>query len=180
MGNSLKILSALMLLMLAGCAGTHQAGHLTPEQRHRAAVHEMLVASPIPDLLIGGIEKGFKKHAKNPQQQAVFDCAVAHLSRDEIAGIYTETSMPYFTEQEARELTKQMRSELGKRGAAHFITKNLGRPNPYKPLSKAEQKQYSMDTLALWVKTPLIMKDEGAKADMKVLLVQKLTACKQQ
>jgi len=178
MGNLHRSLALLILLVLAGCASTHQANQQTPEQRHRAAVYNMLVTSPLPDLLLGGIEKGFNKAGTTAQQQALYDCAVGKLSRPAIANAYTDPAMPLFTEQQADELTRQMKSELGKRGNAHFIAVNLKRDNPLKPLTKEEQQQYSIQTLAFWLKVQVLMKDEGAKADLKVLLVQSLTACK--
>jgi hypothetical protein len=179
MGYPLRLLVSLLLLLLAACATNPQASHLTPEQRHRTAVHDMLLASPIPDLLIGGIEKGFKKHATTPRKKALFECASAKLSRGDIAETYTDTAVPLFSEAEAVKLTRYMKSRAGKRGAAHFLAEKLGRPNPYPSLNDEEKKAYGLETLALWLKTPIIMKDERAKADMKVLLVQKLASCKQ-
>lgn len=176
MRNMLKGLSLLLLLALASCASTTQQAK--QQDQHRAAVYNMLIASPLPDLFIGGVKKGFEKHSTTPEKRQMFGCAVAKMTRPVVAQAYTDVSMGLFTVDEARGLSTYMQSEEGKRGAAQILSDKLGTPSAYAPQSEAEKKQYGMRTLSFWVKVPKIMKDEKAESDLKTSLIQSMAACK--
>lgn len=178
MNNLFKGLSLLLLFALAGCASGPQAKKASPEEQHQAAVYDMLIASPLPDLFIGGIKKGFEKHSTTPEKKAMFDCTVTKMTRPVVARAYTDVSMGLFTEEEASGLGAYMRSKEGKHGAAQILSDKLGTPSAYPPQTDAEKKKYGMRTLSFWVKVPKIMKDQKAESDLKVTLIQSMAACK--
>lgn len=161
--------AAILLCVLAGCAASGpQAKQPSPEERHRAAVYDMMLVSPVPDVFFSGVRAGFNSKSPSAHATKVFSCAMKKMPKSYIARVYADAGMPLFTEDEARKLSAYMQSDAGKRGGAQLL------------LPKEQQhidNDYWNQTLPFWTKLSAIMKNGQAKAVLHAKMTQNIQAC---